>query len=415
MNSYDTTLEGDTMNIFVATQPIFNKKLNVFGYEVLHRSNANNAYNHENPDVASSEVLINTFEVVGIERLTDGKPAFVHFTNKILEKNVTALFPNDQIMIQIPESIKNEYLLVYELEELSKRGYFLVFDDYILEPEYQRFLPLANIIRVDLKNADPKKIKEIKTKYRKIHFLAEKVEAQWEFDRAVDLGFDLFQGYFFAKPVMHKQKTLQPIKSNYFSLLQEVTKPIFDLDAVVKILETDLALSYKVLKLANTVEFSFRKEISSLKHAIVALGQDKVKKILTVLSMANLNESKPHELVKLSLVRAKMLEEVVVSCNLDFDTYKVFILGLFSTLDAMLDISMEDALKKINIDSDIYEALVEKSGPYNALLKLVMLYENMQVEELKNTCDIIGIQYNNMTNSYLLSLDWYKKILSNAL
>jgi EAL and modified HD-GYP domain-containing signal transduction protein len=403
------------MEIYVATQPVFNKQMNVFGYEILHRSSEENKYTDENPDAASSDVLMHAFDTFGLENLTDGKPAFVHFTNQILENDSATLFPISEIMVQITEDVIPTEKTLKHLEILKNNRYFIVFDDYVLRLENRALLDFASVIRVNLKHADINLINDVKKNHRRIRFMAEKVETQSEFGIAKDLGFDLFQGYFFAKPAMHKNTTMSPLASNCIRLIQLVFEREIDIDEVAKVIESDVALSYKLLRIVNSVEFSFVSEIKSIRHGVVALGTERLKKLVSILSLTNINKDKPDELIKLTLIRAKMLESVSQIFEHNFDSNHLFLVGLFSTLDAIMDKPLDVALSEIKLPKEVSDALIHTEGPYYAMLKIVKMYEGMMIGQLDRTCKELGIDTKDVTKAYMNALNWYKQMSTHVM
>jgi c-di-GMP-related signal transduction protein len=216
------------MDIFLARQPIFDKNQNVFAYELLYRDGTVNAYSAGDADMASSNVL-NSLVLVGLENLTGGKRAFVNFTAELIRQGVATLFPRDQIAIELLENIKPSQDVIESCKALKKKGYLIVLDDFVYQEDYRPLVDLADIIKMDFQATPGILRRDIVKRLSngRIRFLAEKIETIEEFQEALNLGYTLFQGYFFSRPIILSAQDISPLKMNYLQLIQESSPEMF--------------------------------------------------------------------------------------------------------------------------------------------------------------------------------------------
>jgi EAL and modified HD-GYP domain-containing signal transduction protein len=401
------------MNIYIATQPIFDSHMNVVAYEILYRNSEENVYSATNADVASSSVVVNTFNTIGIEELTGGRPAFINFTRKLILDEVASIFPNDKLVIEIIEDVEIDEEVIAKVQELKDQGYQICLDNFEVGERYERLIPLANYVKVDFYSHSPEEIKQIIDYIDgRAQILAVKVETMEEFEDAVNQEFDFFQGYFFSKPIMHTSKDIAPFKLNYLQLIKKVNEAEINFDDVSDIISRDTTLSYKLLMLVNSVTFSMRREITNIRQAVVVLGQQGLKKWITLLALKGMSEDKPLELVRLSLIRAKFAEELA-KIYAPKNEGEYFLLGLLSAIDAMMDRPMEEVLESINIADDMKLALVKKEGPYADLLKVIFAYEIADEELLTEKIEELNISRDKVFEFYLGSCHWYNEIMES--
>ena len=268
------------MDAYLARQPIFDKYQNVFGYEILYRDSNTNCYLSDDPDKASCNVMLNSFNLIGIENLTAGKKAFINFTENLLEKEVATLFSRENLVIEILETVKPSKEIVDSCKELKKQGYTLALDDFIFQKEYIPLIEIADIIKIDFLATPKDELKSLTMGLKPYNtmLLAEKIETYKDFENAKEWGYSLFQGYFFSKPIILSIQDIPPLKINYLQLLQKINEDAFNFNEIAEIISRDISLSYKLLRLVNSVAFGLRNKIKSVKHALVIMGTKEVKK-----------------------------------------------------------------------------------------------------------------------------------------
>ena len=404
------------MDIFLARQPIFDHEQNVYAYEILYRSGIENVYDGTDGDEASKSVLYNSFQTFGIDNLTNGKPVFVNFTEELINYEIATLFPTDLLVVEILEDVIPKEEIIENSKFLKEKGYKIALDDFVYTEEYEELIELANIIKVDFLLSDKEEIKKISKELacRNVILLAEKVETREEFEFAKDLGFTLFQGYFFSKPEIITGKKLQPIKAKSLQLINEVNQPEINFNNLARIISSDLSLTYNLLKLVNTAAFGFIHKIKSVKHALVGLGEREIRKWIYLVVVRDMGEDRPDELIRLSLIRAKFGELLIEKTNLRNESEDMFLMGMFSLLDVIISKPMETILEEIKAPSIIKEALLEGRGKLCDLYKLVIAYEKAQWDEVLLLVENLKMEWQFISMAYMESTIWYNKLIETT-
>ena len=256
------------MDVFLARQPIFNRSRHVVAYEILYRSSDKNTYDvNTDGDKATASVVIDALINFGIKKLTSGKMAYINFTGKLLMDDLHTLFETDALTIEILETQEVDDLFIEKCKEMKARGYIIALDDFIGGDKFDRLIPYVDILKVDFLALGSLARRHIAEKYMPfgIKLLAEKVESQEDFDEANQFGYQLFQGYFFEKPVMCKSKSINVSTYHYMEILKETTGEAPDFNRLSEIIKKDFSLTYKLLRLINSPAFYTVSEITSVK------------------------------------------------------------------------------------------------------------------------------------------------------
>lgn len=394
--------------IYIARQPIYDKELQVIGYELLYRnSELNHAY-FDDGDKASSDTIVNSFIHIGIDNLVGTSLAFVNMpTEFILDENLIPMF-HEQTVLELLEDIDPTDEIIEGIHRLKAKGYKIALDDYVDSDNNQRLLEHADYVKIDVLEYSSDALTKLieKLKPYKLELIAEKVETQQLFKECQSLGFDYFQGYFFCYPQIVTQKSMPASKLVVLNLLAKLQDPEADLTEIESILSQDVALSYKLLRYINSAAFTLRREIESIKDAIVLLGLDTVKNWTSLILMSRVAEDKPIQLVITALVRAKMAEQLARELNKDFEK-QAFISGLFSVLDAIMDRPMIELLDTVILSTQIKLALLDYEGELGQLLHNVILYDKADFDNLKKNNVDTGIYY----KAYISSVKWAEETM----
>jgi c-di-GMP-related signal transduction protein len=395
------------MDIFVARQPIFTNKLKTFGYELLFRGGLDNIFPDIDGDTASSAVLSNSFLGMGIEKLTGGKKAFINFTRNLLLKQVPCLFSPRILFSELLETIEPDEELLVAITKMSKKGCHFALDDFIFHEKFERLMPFTEIIKIDILQTPLKEAQKLihQLAGRPIKFLAEKVETKEEYAEALNMGFSYFQGYFFSKPEIVKRRSIAPSKMKLLQIIGELNRDSADVSKLEDLIKSDVSLSYRLLQYMNSAFFSMPNKIDSIKSAIVFLGLSEVRKIVTLFAAAKLAESKPSELIRTSIMRARLCELIGQAGGYSGNLSELFLLGLFSLMDAILDMEMELVFSQLPISDELKRALINKEGDLANYLQLVCYYEAGQWEGcsgLTDECKLIKLT----VEKYAEAIDW---------
>jgi c-di-GMP-related signal transduction protein len=407
---HEDDVVSETNDVYVARQPIFDRRKRIFGYELLFRDGPENVFPNVNGDKASSELLSSSLLTVGLERLTSGKRAFVNFTEDLLVKNVPSLFSKETIVVEVLEDVLPTEGALSACMGLNATGYMIALDDFVFGSHAMSFLPYVNLIKMDFRCSEAGKIgqnvKELSS--YPVKFLAEKVETPEDFTAATNVGFDYFQGFFFSKPHTLRARDIVPNKANMalLQLMAEVNKEDFEYDRLETLIKKDVSLSYKLLRYINSAYFRRVREISSIRQAMVMLGEVGIRRFIALIAMAKLAESKPDELARTSVVRARFCEQLSKAFPGGFQDSELFTLGLFSLIDAILDQPMETVMRTLPLSESIKAALVRGEGDLPQFLDLVRHYEAGNWQGVKKAALDLGIDDKAIPSIYVDALGW---------
>jgi len=372
------------MEIFVARQPVFSGKKQVFGYELLFRNSLENMFPDIDGNKATSTVLSNTFFTFGLHEILAGKPGLINFTRELILQKTPLLFPKEHIIIEVLEDIEPDPEVIESLRELKQQGFRIALDDFVYDPKFETMISLCSMIKFDIIATPLETLKPIIAQIKAHHhltLLAEKVETYQEFELAKEMGFGLFQGYFFAKPEILSKKGISSNQISKMKLINEVGQKNINLVRVEELIKNDLSVSFKLLKFINSAYFSRPTAIDTIKDAMTFIGIDELKKFIHVVVISDLGENKPNELIRVSMIRARMCEQCGGMLKTHFTTDELFTIGLFSAMDAILDSSMADILINITFSDKIKDALLGKDKQYRQLHTLVTSFEKGQWDQ----------------------------------
>ncbi|ATW23411.1 EAL and HDOD domain-containing protein [Candidatus Formimonas warabiya] len=403
------------MEAFVARQPIMDRQQRVTFYELFFRSGLENFFDGTEYDKATADVIVNSFFVIGIKKLTGGKRALVNFTENLLINDIASILPPNLIGIEILETVEPSDDVIAACKKLKQMGYFLVLDDFVFEDRLMPLVKLADIIKVDFLNttmADKiSLVKRFGNKHTK--FLAEKLEGQEDFEFAFNLGYSYFQGYYFSKPDIVVQRDIPSFKINYLMLLKEITKPVRELnfDLMEMIIKRDISISYKLLKYINCIGFQCIYRIKSIKHALVLLGQKEVMKWISLYILKGLGNDKPDVLMLISISRARFCELLAPLGGLEKHSFELFLMGMFSMIDALMDQPKPLILESLPISDEVKNVLLEGNGKYSNIYHLMLSYEKGRWESVSSFCKILHISEKEVAKVYLEAVNWTNRII----
>lgn len=394
----------------VARQPILDAKTNIFGYEILYRRGEGSAsFDGIDADAASSETIMNSFYNMGIERLTNGKRAFINFTEKLLLDGVATILPREILVVELLEDILPSPMVLDACRELRQKGYTIALDDFRIQPEYMPLLDIAQIVKVDFIDTPREQIASFAKTFTKkpIKLLAEKIENNEEFEFAKSLGFSYFQGYTFSKPVVMKSdKTPSPLKANCLRLIRLAFDPDVQFIKLAQVIKQDVALSYRLLRVVNSAYFGLRYSVNNIRQALAILGMNEVKKWITLISLSEVVEGKPDELIVTSLARARHLELIAPHVRLLKKADDLFMVGLMSLMDIITDMPFEEVFELTKLSKELTDAIDEKKGVFGELLQMAIYYEESRWQEAADIAESFKLDFAVLASSYLEAIEW---------
>lgn len=404
------------MDIFVARQPIFNSKQEIFAYELLFRDGSkDNTYRAKDGDQATAQVIVNSMWSMGIDTITNGKRAFINFTHNHLTEEVASILPPDQIVVEILETVEPTEEIITACNNMRSKGFLLALDDFVFEEKFEPFLDIADIIKVDFSLVPLAAQWDlfVRCADKNIKFLAEKVETQEQFTIALEMGYSYFQGYFFSKPIIVKRQGIPSSKLAGMRIMREINSGGMDLDKMEEIIQRDVSLSYKLLSLINSAAFGIKAKVNSIRHALVLLGTDKVAKWASLVVVSDLGTNKPHELVTLSVMRARAMEEIMLELGYYEKMPDAFMLGLFSLLDALLDRPLTELLDAMPLSDDVRAALLATDeGLFRQVYLLTLAYERGDWSEVERLSDVVRLPEEKLPGLIYDAVLWANSINS---
>lgn len=399
------------MESCVARQPIFNNNMEIFGYELLYRhDNKSTAFQGEvSQDTATTETIVNSFHSIGIHKITNGKYAFVNFTEKLLLSQIATLLPSSLLIIEILENISPTEEVLEACQTLRKKGYRLALDDFVFKPQYEKFLSVAGIVKIDFRNTPLEEIKITMSEAKKhqIIFLAEKLETLEDYELAKSMGFSLFQGFFFSKPrIVNAATTLAPNLLLRLQLVKLAFDPNVNYRKIAEIIKHDTALTYRLFRVVNSVFFGLDYKVSNIRQALSILGMDEIKKWITLISLSQIGNNKPSELITMSLIRGRSMELIAPKAGLASRAEDMFIVGLMSLMDAITDTSMQEIILLTSISPSIAEPLLYGTGIIGDILTSIIHYENSRWAKAQELAAKYCVSLNDISKAYLQAIEW---------
>ena len=398
---------GD-LDFFIARQPILDRRQKCYAYELLFRSGFHNVFDHPDPDEACRQVISETQFVLGLDSLTQGKRAFVNVTEHVLLEEWASLLPRAQTVIEVIETVQPTPEVIRACRKLKQQGYLLALDDFIYRDELLPLVELADIIKVDFLESDEVQRAEIVERFRgkKISFLAEKVETHEQFQEALDLGYRYFQGYFFSRPVIVQGKELPGFKLHYLRMLREIYKVDMDFAKLSEIIKQDVSISYKLLRHVNSAAYGLRRRIQSIREALVLLGEREVKKLTSLITITTIGKDRPEPLMIESVVRARFCELLASHVGLRGRADDLFLLGMFSLIEALVGRPMKDVMEELPLDEDIKEALLGEPNGLSPVLDLAVDYSQGRWDRVAQSIQELRLEESEVPQLYLDAVKW---------
>lgn len=400
----------------VASQPIFNTKLEVFGYELLYRASTNSTcFDAPDKNTATKNVLVTAFSDIGIEDITNGRKAFVNFTADLVLEEIPHMLSSCILVVELLEDIKPTEAILEKCGNLKKKGYLIALDDFVYQAEYEPLLDLADIVKIDFLSCSEQEIadavKKINSNRRKI-LLAEKIETNESLEFAKALGFTLFQGFFFCRPTITASKSVDTAFINRLKLLRQVSDPDVSFFALAETIKRDVVLSYRLLKIVNSAYYGLNYTVSGILHAITICGLIEVRKWVTLIIFNQSNPGKPNELIRMGLIRGIFMEKLAVQRHQRRIKDEYFMIGLFSLADTILDAPMETIMEETHLSREICEPLITGEGERADLLKIIRHIERAEWDEATAIADRYGIGQDKVSEYYVEAIKQSHKLLA---
>ena len=367
---------------FVARQPIYDSRMEVYGYELLFRAADESGDDVENANEATASTIVTTFGDIGLETLVGGRMCFVNVTREFILNDFVPLLPVGRVGLEMPRDIAADPEVSAKLSELGEMGYIIVLDDFVMRPDSERLLELAHMVKLDAQSFTDEQLRDQieSIAAHKVKLVGERIESYEEFDRCKAAGIGFFQGYFFCQPKTVAGKGIPSNRLAQVQLIAALQNPDVDLEELDAGISRDLGVSYRLLRWINSAYFSLPRKVNSVHEALVLLGARNVRSWAMLVTLAGLDDT-PTELTRTAMLRGKMAELVAHELERP-DTEAYFTVGLFSVIDAFMNMRMEDVLAELPLGPDVSAALLRRAGPMGEVLEWVTAYERGEFEAL---------------------------------
>lgn len=393
--------------ICLARQPILDLNETIVAYEMLFRQiNATDA-NVIDGTSATADVIMNVFNNIGLSNVIGNKKAFINFNEHFLQNDVINILPKDRVVLEILESVVVDAKLFTQLKSLVASGYTLAIDDFIDNESTRQLFDIVEIMKIDISDYSKEQLIEYSKlgKQHNLTLLAERVETKEEFAMCKELGFHLYQGYFFAKPEYIEHQAIPSNKMAIMTILNDIMadKPISDIE---KQIIQDVSVSYKLLRYINSAGLRRDTEIKSIQDVIRLIGIKPLYRWLSLFLFTNDNKNDTNSIASLfttALMRAFFLEHIAIHTNKKIIN-DLFILGIFSYLDTLLSMPFSEILEDISIGENISTALLSQSGPYNDYYQLALLIDTTDDIKLAISLKNLNLSEKDITEATLYAM-----------
>lgn len=392
----------------IGRQQIFDKHLDTFGYEILFRGNDFDLQEAHGATSATNQIITDTLLEFGLNKIVGPDKAFINFTSENIIAKTPLHLPKDRVVIEVLENVTVNARIIENIQEFSRLGYTIALDDFVFTDDWVPLIKIADIIKLDVLEMDLDECRQLieRLKPYQVKILAEKVETYQEYRTLKRYGCEYFQGFFFSRPKIVQGKRIGVNQAAALELICAINTPEVDFDELSEIISRDVGLSYKLLHYINSAFFAVPNKINSIHHALTCLGMKEVKRWVNILTLASLSE-KPHAILQNSLVRGKMCE--LLASEIGADNEYWFLIGMFSNLDALLDIPLTEALTQLPLPRDVSEAIIDHSGTAGEALSCAIHYENWDLSKLEFT----GLSQKTIGDIYLQSVHWANQVMGS--
>ncbi len=405
-------VEQVSKQLNIARQPVFNRDMDVYAYELLYRSEESTEKNRaflenerKDDEFATLKVIANS-QLMGLDKVLSGRMAFINFARQSLVKKIPTFFPSDSVGIEILETVGSDPELMKACNEMKELGYTIILDDFIPGSDANNLLEIADIVKIDLlasSESDIQKSVHFREQYD-FKLLAEKVENQALYDKALAAGFDLFQGFHLSKPDIISIPDIPGYKINYLNILKKINRKRMDLNEIETVLKREISLTYRLLRLINQLSGGSHR-IQSIRDALDAIGDERrIKNWLSLIVVSSVGHDKPQKLLNNTLIRAKFFELIALNTDLSDQKEIYFLFGMLSMLDQFLKKPMSEIIGDLPLDRQLKNALVGKKNAYYDLITLVNRFEQSEKKDIGRLSERVGIDREKLEELYLSAI-----------
>jgi len=401
------------LSVYIARQPIYDRDGNVYAYELLYRDTQENYVKVNDNMHATARVLVNALNYIGLQTLTEGKPAFIKVDDKaILDDIIFSISPN-HFVIEILEDTLISAILVKRIEFLITRGYRFALNHYASKNNflltYHLLLGVIEFVKVDIVNSDDYEKVITKLRAHDIKIITEKLESREDYNKAISLGFEYFQGYYFSQPDIFSKERIDPLTSQLLEIIY-LLKTDASFEKLLDVFNASPYLTLNLLKFIHLHEHIETNKVSSIEQALVLIGRERLLHWLELMVYAN-NENEEEEddnfskqLTSQAKHRAILMEglakRIALSVTLQHSAYMT---GLLSMSEVIFQSGFNELLQEIQVDKNVDEALHTKTGKLGELLQLIIAIEHDNLQQVTAIIAQLGINQKELNECMMIS------------
>ncbi len=395
-------------DILLARQPIFDRNLKLYGYELLYRQNSTSEHaSFFCGDTATSLLLLNNYASLSQTTEHHRVPAFINVTENLIKSDEMLPLQPEKVVLEILEDVTPDAQLIAAIKKYKQQGFKIALDDYPFTDDFEPLLEHADFIKVDILSFDMATIAQKLDGLKNFNaqLLAEKVEDHQTYVQCLKLGFHLFQGYFFEKPQVVRGKKLESNKQMIMSILGYVYDPEADPKVIAEKVSHDAQLSYRLLRIINSAAYGLSKKVQSIQEAIVFLGLNQLKRWIALLAFSASDDTPP-ELLRTLLIRGRCCELVAMQQN-QSSPEKFFTAGLFSGIDSLLGADLSFLINDLPLTAEVQQAILQYKGDIGEVLHSVIQFEHGRWENITYPVDAKVIN-----QCYFKAIRWCEEMTS---
>lgn len=407
-------MHDNLQDIFLGRQPILDRNQHIVAYELLFRSDTSPNANVHDDLLASARVITQAFGELGIASVLGEKKGFINVSAELLLSDMIELLPHDKVVIELLETIQIDQQIISRCRDLKAMGFSLALDDFGGEAQFIPLFEIVDVVKVDLPQMVGQGTLENCVKFLKrwpMKLLAEKVEYIDQAMQCKDLGFDLFQGFYYARPVILSGKRTDSSRVTLMKLLGLALDDA-ETQEIEQVFKHDPSLSYNLLRLVNSVAMGMRHKISSLRQAIIVLGRQQLQRWVQLLLFVNQGGDMQSPLLELAATRGKLMELLAAAQyahNKDYQD-RAFMVGIMSLLDTLLGMPLEEVVKQVNLTSEVENALIKYEGKLGNILLMVIRLEQNDFDAAAGILAEMQLSQSDLIQAQLEAMRWANEI-----
>lgn len=390
---------------FIGRQPIFDRSLEVYGYELLYRRGDEETAAVTDGDSASAEVALDAFLEFGLDTLVADRYAFINLTRNVLLSGVCRTLPPHRVVLELLEDLPCDHRVAAEVETLAGAGYRIALDDFAPDDPRTPLLPFTSVVKLDLDAFDERTLRAVVGKIRTcpVALIAERVETHEQLEMCRSLGIGYYQGFFFARPTVVHGRRVPVERLTALRVLTLLADPDTPLHVLAQAVAADVKLSYQVLRFANSALSAPAGAIESIPAAILRIGRDRLRAWLSVMALSGLDGT-PSAALDLALTRARMCEALAQIAGARSPA-TWFMAGLFSALDLLFNVPVDELLRDLPLTPGVVNAIVHRSGELGASIDAIVAFERGAWPSARS----LGLTPGDFTDAFRSALEWTRE------